>query len=70
MPRDVSGRFYWYTRGDYSAYCVDCGVEYESRNAFGLAVQHHDRTGHRVHIQTTRVVAYEKKEAYDARKGE
>ena len=30
------------------AHCVDCGVEFRSKNAHGLASQHHYKTGHTV----------------------
>ena len=40
------------------AHCSDCDWNVETRNGLGLAAQHHDRTGHKVSIEITRVVIY------------
>ena len=32
------------------AICFDCGQRWDAANAHGVAVQHHDRTGHSVAI--------------------
>lgn len=40
------------------AHCVNCEWEVESRNGLGLAAQHHDRTGHEVQVEISRVVIY------------
>ena len=43
---------------DANAYCCDCDWEAGTRNAQGIAAQHHDRTGHDVHVNITNVVLY------------
>jgi len=40
------------------ATCCSCEWRQEKSNALPLAAQHHDRTGHQVHVQITRVVVY------------
>ena len=43
---------------DYNAQCGECDWHASTRNALGLAAQHHDRTGHFVRIEMYRVVFY------------
>jgi hypothetical protein len=43
---------------DADARCDDCEWEVFSRNSLGLAAQHHDRTGHTVHANSTVGVTY------------
>jgi len=41
------------------AICKDCGWEYQNhKNGLALAAQHHDRTGHTVHVEIGNVVIY------------
>ncbi|MBF6618807.1 MAG: hypothetical protein ITG02_01070 [Patulibacter sp.] len=40
------------------AQCQGCTWTARSRNAQGIAAQHHDRTGHPVRVVTTRAVTY------------
>ncbi len=40
------------------ARCLGCGFWLDSPNAHGLAVQHHDRTGHQIAVEYTRTVLY------------
>jgi hypothetical protein len=37
----------------YFGECETCDVRFESQNAFGLAAQHHARTGHQVRLEST-----------------
>ncbi len=39
---------------DVDGMCDDCDFEASSKNAHGLAAQHHYRTGHTVHIEVVR----------------
>lgn len=40
------------------AECQTCGVVYDSRNALGLAAQHHDKTGHTINTEQCISVTY------------
>lgn len=40
------------------AICFVCGKEWSSRNAHGVAVQHHDKTGHTVAISYEMTYVY------------
>jgi len=44
-----------------AAECFDCGKRWNTRNAHGVAVQHHDKTGHMVWVD------YEMSYIYDRR---
>lgn len=39
-------------------HCRECSWNQESKNTLALAAQHHDRTGHEVSVEITRVVIY------------
>lgn len=41
-----------------NAYCVECDKTWDSKNAHGVAVQHHDKTGHEVHVEAGYVYIY------------
>lgn len=41
-----------------SAYCSDCEWEQGARNAMGLAAQHHYKTGHSTHVETTYAMTF------------
>lgn len=43
---------------DASARCEDCDWEVFSKNAHGIGVQHHRRTGHTVHVEQIQVFTY------------
>lgn len=40
------------------AVCLDCGERWDSANAHGVAVQHHDRYGHTVAIDYEMAYVY------------
>jgi len=43
---------------DYFAKCTECDWKLASKNALGLAAQHHDRTGHSIGIDVNGHVSY------------
>jgi len=43
---------------DYFAKCNECNWKLDSKNALGLAAQHHDRTGHSIGIEVQGHVLY------------
>jgi len=53
MPTRHTWRFV-----DYSARCDGCDWTLYSKNALGVAAQHHDRTGHSVHVESAGCVSY------------
>ena len=53
MSRRNTWRFF-----DYQARCRGCEWELYSKNALGVAAQHHDRTGHSVDIEVSGCVSY------------
>ena len=53
MTRRHTWRFF-----SYWAQCEDCSWQVESKNGFGLAAQHHDRTGHNVGVSVEGHVNY------------
>ncbi len=42
----------------YDAECEGCDFRVISRNALGLAAQHHDKTGHSIQIEVEGHVSY------------
>ena len=40
-------------------YCFVCDWTAETRNAVGLGAQHYHRTGHKVHVEVGRLVAFD-----------
>lgn len=47
----------WQTKPDMVAECEDCDWEC-GQNGQGSAALHHDRTGHVVRVEVTRVIVY------------
>lgn len=46
------------TRPDIIVECLGCGWTAYSRNGLGIAARHHDKTGHSVRVEISRVVYY------------
>lgn len=44
--------------GSASWDCKECDAGGSYRNAHGVAKQHHDKTGHKVHVEEHRVYVY------------
>ena len=63
-------RFHWTTKPEYVAECQvsSCGWSSAAANAQGSAAQHHDRTGHTVRVEVVRVIVYETRDSYLARR--
>ena len=53
----MKNRSTW-TNWDYNVVCQDCGWAVQGKNGLGVAAQHHDRTGHTVHVDVEGVVQY------------
>ena len=41
-----------------SAFCTECDWETDGKNAHGIAVQHHRRTGHTVNVEQIQSFTY------------
>lgn len=48
----------WYTKADYLVECSDCDLMDSGATAMGRAAQHHDRTGHVVRVEESRIHVY------------
>lgn len=54
----MTTRAYWYTSADVLVECQDCDYRADGKTAQGSAAQHHDRTGHVVRVEVSRVFVY------------